>query len=319
MTAAELDHRLRLLDPLIYADVFDCAATIDELWRYGRARIEREALQESLHHDPVLRRVVIERGGMCAFRDRPGLIEQRPRSIDRARRLQRRARRVARLLRHAPFVRGLALTGSAAAEDAAAGDDVDVFVIVSKGRLGVAFLLLASASRLTRRRFFCPNYYVSEGRCAIEPGNLYVARELAQARSLVGDEGVLRAANPWLETVFPNALTPATASGPLLRTGGWLQRLLELPLRGRLGERAERFGQRVAFARLAAHHGALGREVPADVSASLVAGASLRFHGRGADRTTLDRYVARRDEIAALLARLDEDPEPARVTGDGSA
>jgi hypothetical protein len=304
------DSRLRLLDALIYADTFDCAATLDEIWRYSSAPIERRALEHKLRDDPVLRRIVFERDGLYCFRDRPGLLDERPGRIDQARHLQRRARRSARLIRHLPFVRGLGLTGSAAADDATAEDDPDLLVIVAEGRLGTVFLLLGTTSRLLGRRLFCPNYYLCEARYAIPPGSVYLAREIAQVRSLAGDADVLLAANPWVVDVFPNALEPEPALERPLPAGSRVRGLLEAPLRGALGERIERWARGVAAERLQAHYGGFGEDVPPDVAEGLEAGTSLRFHGRGFDRTAVERYDARRAEIAEELSRADEAATP---------
>lgn len=289
------DERLDLLDALIYGDAFDAAVTLDELCRYARVAISREDLRRRLREDPALSRLVLEGDGLYCLADRPGLRGRRPERIRRARDLERRARRAARVLRHAPFVRGLALTGSAAAGDADPEGDVDLLVTVAPERLGTAFLLLGALSRLVGRRLFCPNYYVSEDRLALEPGNLYVARELAQAKPLVGDGEALWRANPWLVDTFPNAEPPVRAAPARTRT----QRLLE----SLLGDRLERWARRLADSRLAAHYRKLGKDVPDDVAAAFAAGAALRFHGSGVAARTLERYEARRSEIAARLGR----------------
>src|SRR5205085_6899566 len=146
---------------------------------------------------------------------------------------------------------------------------VDLLVTVAEGRLGTAFLVLGSLSRLVGRRLFCPNYYLCEGRLDLGPGDLYLARELAQARPLAGDGAALWRANPWLAETFPNAAPPA----PARRARRGVQRVLEAILAGRL----EPWARRVALARLRAHYGA----VPADVEERFAGGAALRFPGTG--------------------------------------
>jgi predicted nucleotidyltransferase len=295
----ETDERLDLLDALVYGDAFDCAVTLDELWRYARVRVGREALRRLLDEDPLLRSVVVERNGLLCLIGREELLARRPARLAHAATLRRRADRVARVLRHVPFVRGLVLTGSAAAGDAGEDADVDLLVIVEPGRLGTAFALLGTASRLLGRRLFCPNYYVATDDVAIPPGGVYVARELDQARVLVGDPGVLRAANEWLVDVFPNlAAAPPRAS----RT--WSsrpQRALESLFAGRV----EAWARRLAATRLLAHYGAHGDTVPADVAASFRDGTALRFHAGGGVEDALARYAAGRAELGEWLARLD--------------
>ena len=289
-----------LIDALIYGDVFDCAVTLEELWRYSRVAVGREELQRALREDPALRRLVVERDGLYCLQGRTALLDERPPRIARARRLQRRARRVARALRHLPFVRGLLLTGSASADDARERDDADLLVIVAPERLGTAFLLLGSMSRLLRRRLFCPNWYMREDRLATGPRSLYIARELAQARSLAGSADTLRTTNPWLTEVFPNAVAPLDGDRPL-GASPRLQRLLEAPLRGTLGDRLERLGRRVARARLRAHHAGLGQDVPAEARAGFEAGVVLGFHGLRYEARTVEAHGARQAQLRRSL------------------
>lgn len=294
------DDRLDLLDGLIYGDLFDCAVTFDELWRYARVAADRDELRRRLRDDPVLRRVVVEQDGFYCLDGRRALLSERPRRIARAGRLRRRAHVVARALRHVPFVNGLLLTGSVSADDATERADVDLLVIVAADRLGTAFLLLGSISRLLGRRFLCPNWYVSDGRLAMAPGSLYLARELAQARGLVGDADALRKANPWLAAAFPNAAA-LVAPDRGLAASTRLQRLLEALLRGGPGDRLERWARRVALLRLRAHYSRLGRDVPAEVAASFAAGAALCFHGYGYEQRIVEAHAARRSQVADRL------------------
>ena len=294
-----MSRRLDLLDALVYADGFDCALTLEEVRRYARAKIGREQLRAELANDPALAGAVAQRGGLYALADRPGLIDQRPRRIARARTLQRRGRRVAQLLRHLPFVRGLALTGSVAVDDAREGADVDLLVIAARGRLATLFLLMAPAARLLRGRAFCPNYYVVEGRLAMAPQSPYVARELVQTRCLAGSTTGLRDSNPWLAMMFPNA-GAGEAGLPL---GGNLQRSLEKALRGHLGDRVERIATRVAGWRLRVHYAAAGVPVPKGAVELLDAGTSLSFHALHAGESIVARYSARRDQVAQMLER----------------
>ena len=302
------DERLDLLDALVYGDAYDCAVTFDELWRYSRVRVGREALRRLLDEDPLLRSVVIERDGLFCLAGRGELLDRRPPRMRQARLLEHRAGRVARLLRHAPFVRGLALTGSAAAGDAGEDADVDLLVIVAPKRLGTAFVLLGAASRLFGRRLFCPNYYVGADTVAISPSNVYVARELDQARMLAGDPDVLRPANGWLVDVFPNLVVGDRGVSRPARSQA--QRLLE----SFIGDRIEGWARRVAAGRLRTHYGAFGQEVPDDVTASFREGAALRFHAGGAVERALARYASRRAELAERFEHYQDErvrPSPA--------
>ena len=302
VAAAPVQETLDLVDAVVYADLFDCAVSLEELWRFSRLRIGREELRARVLDDPHLRRVLREHGGFYCLAGREELLERRTGAEQRTLHLRRRAFRVARFLRHAPFVRGLLLTGSAAAGAAGSDADVDLLVIVADGRTSLVFALLGPLSRLTSRRFFCPNHYLSDAHLELRTRrDLYVARELVQARPLTGCAAELAAANGWAQTLLPNAGTEPAPAAPL-SSGGRLQRLLELPFRGRSGDRLEQRLRGLALSRLTAHHGLWGRGVPIEAVERLEAGAELRFHGKPGTQSVLQRYETRRAELAELLA-----------------
>ncbi len=295
--ARSVEELLALVDAIVYADGFDAAVTLDEAHRYARVPIDREELEGVLTSDPALREIVAERDGVYALRGREDLLTLRSARIAHARRLSDRAARVAGVVRHVPFVRTIALTGSVAAGDAGPDADVDLLLIVSAERLGTVFLVLGTISRLIGRRVLCPNYYLSDRHLTLERRTLYVGRELAQMRCLVGEVEQLRAANPWLHEMFPN-LRLAHAPVPQRTPPGVVQRLAERALGGALGTALERRARRVAHARLRAHHEG---DVPERVTEQLDRGIALRFHASDVDRLAPSRYATRRAELAAAL------------------
>jgi nucleotidyltransferase-like protein len=301
-TIPAVGDALDLIDAVLYGDVFDSAVTEDEVWRYSRRPIGREELGRRLREDPVVRAFVHELDGLYTLAGREELMERRPAADRRALKLRHRAVRVARWLRHVPFVRGLLLTGSAAAGAARPGADVDLLVIVEDGRISFVFALLGPLSRLASRRLFCPNHYLSAKHLVLDRRrDLYVAHELVQARPLAGCAPGLRDANDWVEALLPNACEKPPPEP--LAGGGRLQRALELPLRGRFGDRLERRLRRLALARLAVHHRGWDGGVPAGAVERLEAGAELRFHGEPGTQSVLRRYEERRAEVAERLAR----------------
>jgi predicted nucleotidyltransferase len=287
---------LDLVDAAVYADVFDSAVSFSALHRFGRIRIEPEILASRLTDDPLVREAV-ERGRSGAFvlPGRSDLAAAYPDRVRRAARLRGRAVRVARVLRHTPFVRGILLTGSVAADDAPADADVDLLVVVAEGRIGTVFVLLGTASRLVGRHWFCPNFYLAESRLPLRPSSVYVGRELGQAEAIVGDADALRDANPWLEEMFPNLGPPEPAP---MRVGSGAQRLLETLFGGGVGRAIELRSRRLALSRLRAHYRG---EIPEDVVAGLDGGVALRFHAGGIEFGVPALYEARRQALAESL------------------
>jgi predicted nucleotidyltransferase len=301
--ARAVQERLDLIDGAIYADLFGCAVTLEELWCYSRLPVAREDIGRQIADDPALAEAVREQDGLYCLAGREALLKLRPHRLARARKLQRRASLVARALQHVPFVRGLLLTGSASADDAEEDADVDLLVLVEPGRLSIAFTLLGGLSRLLTRRVLCPNHYLATTCVALEgERDLYLAREITQAYPLTGQADALYAANGWVRSLLPNASRRPTAVRP--REGRpLLQRLLEWPLRDRAGDALDRRLQPLVLARLEHHHRLSGTSVPADVVDDLRAGAQLRFHASAERESVLARYEQRRAQMAAQLAR----------------
>jgi hypothetical protein len=282
-------NAIDVVDAVVYADIFDCAAREDDVWRFSRVALERGALGERLAE---LDGLIERRDGFVCLAGREDVLAGALERRRRAARLHRRARCVARVLQHAPFVRGLLLTGSAAAGEAAPGADPDLLVLVAPGRIGTAFALLGPLARLTGGHVLCPNHYRSVAHPAVEQRDLYVARELAQAWPLAGEASGFLEANTWMRELLPNA-APRGGEVRALPLGRALQRVAEALLPSRLESRM----RRIAHNRLGVHHHGAP---PADVLAALEAGIELRFHASQAHERALEGYAARR---AAVLER----------------
>lgn len=292
-------EQLALLDAAIYGDLFDCAVTFEELWRYSGVRITPEDLAARLR-EPAMQQVLRRIDGFYCLAGREHLAGLRASRQQRARVLRRRSVRVARWLRHVPFVRGVLVTGSVAADSAPPDADVDLLVIVADGRLSSVFALLGSLSRLLSRRVLCPNYYLSSSHLTLRRRNHYVARELAQAEALIGEAGDLRAANLWISDHLPNFAGGAPAAA--LPQTSLAQRWLEAPLRGTLGDWLEAKARALTLSRLAVHHGLEKCPIPEDVAKQVAEGVEIRFHASPFAANLLLRHERRRSEIAAALA-----------------
>ena len=307
--ADQPDARLAAIDAVVYAAVFASAVTFDELWRYARRRIDRPSLRV-LMDDEAVRRVVRESQGMYHLGTATQSVRDRGRRQHRAGILERRARRVAGVIRHFPFVRGVVLTGSAAAADADAGADVDLLIIVAPARLATVFLALGSAARMVGRSTLCPNYYMAERALPGAADDLYLAREVAQSQVLAGDIAGWSRAVSWVTEWFPNLADSPPARAPL-SCGGSGQRLIERALGGRVGDAIERTAGQVALRRLRAHHRRFQETVPAAVLEAFRAGAELRFHGGRVGERIMAAYRAHQAAAIAALDRPRDEAEGA--------
>ena len=305
----DLDATMALLDGVVYGDLFDCAVGLDEIVRYSRRASGRDDVATVLG-SPTVRRTVVRQGDYVTLAGREELVERRKETRARARRLQRRAQRMGRLLGLVPFVRGLILTGSVAAEAATEDADIDLLVIVAPSRLAFVFLLLGGFSRLTRRRLYCANYYMADDRLQVDRRNLFIAREIVQARPL--DEGGERffRTNDWIVEYLPNASISKNSNAR--RRPGRLQKALELPFRGRFGRWCESFAARVARRRIEAHYVGGREEHRARVQERFESGHELRFHNHPDLRGLRDRYADHRATLEADLKLAIDEGEVAR-------
>jgi len=297
-----MSDALDLIDGIIYADAFDCALTLEEGWRYSRVRVSLAEMREKIARAP-LREILGERDGYYFLRGREDLVAQRIERRRRAARLKQRAGSVAQWLQYAPFVRGLVLTGSVAADDAPADADVDMLVIVARDRIGLAFVVLGSLSRLLSRRLFCPNYYVSEAHLVFTRRDYYIARELTQAVPLTETAHALLDANSWVQEQMPNRVA-ADAPARKLAAGAMVQRLLEAPFRGRFGSWCERRAGRIVASRLVAHYRGFRPAVPPEIEERFANEIELRFHAEPRVDRALERYRIRREQLAYQLKEI---------------
>ena len=177
----------------------------------------------TIHFDTILVQldIMVREGrlyrenGFYALASRKDLITQRLRNHLRGLKRERRIRRYARITRHIPFVRSVALLGSQAMGRQNENSDIDLFVITDPSRIGLArFFLTAYFQILGVRRHgkhiadrFCLNHYLAGPRTLISDRNLFTAYEYLKHRPLVYPqvfEQFLRN-NEWAYIFFPNA------------------------------------------------------------------------------------------------------------------
>jgi len=237
-----------VLEALAYSDIFDYPLRLDELYRYLPLHAEIAQL-------PF---VVESLGGQVKKRDdfyfltgRDEIVEIRRQREARSQILMPRALKYGRVLGCLPFVRMVALTGSLAVMNTTRNADFDYMLITVPGRVWTARAFALLFNRFTRLfgHTLCPNLIVSETALAWSGHDLYYARELCQMIPITGIDVYqkLMKANEWVSDFLPNSflesnsllfdnLREHTLSGTRAPA---LQSFLELPLRGKLGDRFE--------------------------------------------------------------------------------
>ena len=282
-----------ILDTLIYADLFDYPLTLAELARYliGVPATPAEIAAVLATH-PGVAPAVSRHGSYYCLRGREPVVAIRAARAGVSTALWPRARRYARLLRHFPFVRMIAVTGALAVDNVGANADIDLLVICTPGRVWICRRLLTLAVRAIRLRGdeICPNFILAADNLALAQQDLFTAHELAQMRPLAGYAlyQTMLARNGWMRNFLPNAepwpAPGADAPAPIL-----LQRGAEALLRPRLFDGWEGWELARLRAKLDAD--------PAGTGEVACTPQQCKGHTGHYRRQVLDRYAARRAAV----------------------
>ena len=234
--SGEVDRAI--LRTVLYAALFQAPLTVSQLHRtlmdVGVDRIEiRGRLRRS-----YLRERVEQTGEHVYLRGREGCLDLHRERRRRTAELLDAHRPLLRLLARFPFVRLVALSG-ACAHDNATDANVDLFLVVRRGRAwSVLLALLVLIAALGGRRTLCLNYVVDEDGVSLPERDLFTAAEIVGLRPLQFIES-----NAWVAERFPNFFWMRRDSAPLPPAGAarWIERALDLGLAPALEAFSRRF------------------------------------------------------------------------------
>lgn len=246
-----------ILETLAYSDVFDYPLRINELHRYLTTPVTLEELTAALSN---LDDSVETQAGYFFLAGREELVKLREQREATSQLAFRRAIRYGRVLGALPFVRMIGLTGSLAVRNCDETGDLDYMIVAAHGRVWTARAFALLFNRLTKLAgdVLCPNLIISERALEWQQKDLYSARELCQMIPITG-MGVytrLRQVNAWTKEVLPNADgAPFDVESNNITSN----RILEIPLLGKLGDRIEAWEMNRKIARFT-HQNGFGSE-----------------------------------------------------------
>jgi hypothetical protein len=228
---------------VIYADLFDFALDPIEIDR-DLVFVDASSEATSSSIDRQLRDGRLgRRAGLIVLPGREELVDLRRLSQRRAAAIWPIARRLGRVLATIPFVRGVGITGSLAAENPGIGADIDYCLLTAPGRL---WLARAGAIIIVRHAqlfdwTICPNYLLATTALPLDRMDLYTAHEILQTVPLAGPDAFrsFLVANAWTGAFLPHRARVAR----LPRRDPLVRRLArgagEAALHGWLGERLD--------------------------------------------------------------------------------
>jgi len=300
---------IRLLEPVIYGDIFDYPLTLDEIHKYCGIAITLDTLQSEIRGNQDFNRLVSSSGGYYYLNGREDLVALRKQRSEISEKARRTARRVVGFIKYMPFIEGILATGSLAVDNVRKKDDLDFLVLAGPHRLWFVFFLLGFLQKIFFRRFLCPNYYISVDHLCLSRKSFYTAREAVQARPMFGEETCRRfmEKNNWVYEILPNARDDGRSSTiqdrPVERKGipFFFGRCIELLFSGKRGDFVEAILKKMLKNRLAVHYRKNGQTVPEEVLQDALDEVELRFHGLNHEKMIYQEISNRKNRIHAVL------------------
>jgi hypothetical protein len=254
----ELPEAVR--NTLAYADLFDYPLSLYEIHHglFGMRATLAEIRQAT--RDLKERGEIEEREGYYFLAERSALVAVRQQRRMLSRELLEKNRKWLRLVQNFPFVRGVAISGAMAFQNCKPGDDIDLFLIIEKGRLWTAYSGLVAVLKLFgKRRLLCLNCLVDTEHLRFDDQDLFVAHQIGFLQPLSGAELFRQffRANAWCRRYLPQMEVEsrlrqteqdaAISRGRGAAWGAILEGLLLLPwFRGLEGFIHQRYRRRIA-------------------------------------------------------------------------
>lgn len=231
-----------VLRTLLYFDIFGHPLTADEIYRFLPSNSTSPASVGEACRSGSLTRIVREEDGFFFLSETSPVAQRRANEL-RARRYMRVARFMGGLIRRFPFVRGVGISGELSKGVVSPLGDIDFFIVTAPERLWIARTLLILFKKiflLNRKKFFCLNHFVAENFFLVNDHNRYTALEIVTLQPLSNKSffGRYLASNSWITSYFPNIPLPQEKEADTAR--GFLQRILEWPLKGAVGAAVDR-------------------------------------------------------------------------------
>ena len=216
--------KISILQTLIYSDIFDYPLTKDEIWKFLIAKkIDRKSFDKILKSN-LPDKIVFKNNLYCLIgREKVGQAR-----ITRKRESQEKiviAQKIIRQLSFLPTIQFIGISGALSLENSSRDDDIDLFVVTSKGslwltRLAIIILLLLMGRYRRRNQEIvsdkiCLNMLIDESALSFPKirQNLYTAHEIVQMMPIFERGGTYNkfiSANKWVGKFLPNAFHRGT-------------------------------------------------------------------------------------------------------------
>lgn len=291
-----------ILQTLAYFDIFGYALTKEELWRYLiSGHTDNPDLQmtytdfvRALDENDSLHGVAERSRGFYFLPGREDNVATRQRAVKWFEQKMKIARRAVKKMRWMPFLRAVFICNTLAGPGLTEASDIDVFVVVRKGRLWLTRLmatLILSVWRLrrTRKRIkdrVCLSFYITDDNLNLSKialdNDIYLMYWLALLIPIYDPDNLhssIQRANQWVKKYLSNALVSYKLSERLRvdnnKMSVFVKNLLEKMWDGRYGDLMEKQAKEMQRARMKMNYGSVQNEPDTRV---VVSDQMLKFH-----------------------------------------
>ena len=205
-----------ILSTIVYYDVLGLPLTSLEVYKYlvdvrsPTSHISFSDISDALESNDFLKKYLDHKNGFYFLKCRNDIVEQRIRGEKAIQEKWKKCKWAIKLLGGVPFVRMAALSGSVAVGNASEVSDIDLLVVVKKGRIWTTRLLVTILlSILGKRRYgrfikdrICLNHYITDKSLKINFPSLYNAQTYVHLIPVLGDTDLFvrfQKENSWIK------------------------------------------------------------------------------------------------------------------------
>lgn len=210
-----------IMKTIIYADIFDCPLTKEEIEKWLISSKNKEQITGNKINKIKLTQ---ERNGLYFLKGRDSIVAEREKRKKYSAEKLKIAQQIVSMIKFIPSVKLIGTTGALAMENAKKDDDIDLFIITSRGLLWTTRFLSTLIVEITGMRRhpqeknvnnkICLNMFVDEDHLEIphKEQDLFSAHEVVQMKLLWDKDETYKKflrANEWVKKFLPNAIKNA--------------------------------------------------------------------------------------------------------------
>lgn len=234
------------LKALVYFSLFKYPLLAKEIYLFSGARNPNEINKElSLLENKEI--VYNDRGFYCLNSDQD--VSRRIAGNTMAEKMMKKGIKQGVFISKFPYISAVGISGSLSKNYYDKNSDIDFFVITKPKRLWIARTILMLYKKiflLNSKKFFCPNYFISEDSLEISEKNIFTATELLTMIPIAGNFEDFYTQNQWVYRFLPNM---KTEKKPILKTikKHWISKIITFLLNNKIGSRLDRFFLRLTL------------------------------------------------------------------------